>query len=95
MHRDGIGLRQKTIIFDITLYTKLHNEMVLNSPKTSGAYFLGIKAMKVEFMAPEIAPLTLDSSMASNKSCRIKSKKTKKSYMVHPSGPGLFKLVEA
>ena len=69
--------------------------MCLKSPKTSGAYFFGIKAMKVEFMAPKIALLTLDSSMASNKSCRIKSRKTKKSYMVHPSGPGLFELVEA
>ena len=54
--------------FEINLYSKLHNEMGLQSAKEEGLSFLGINARNVEFREEGIQPESLAESTADNNS---------------------------
>ena len=71
-------------------YTIMQREIVLNSSKESRFYFLGINAMKVEFIVPRIHPFILHSFKAETKSSLISSKKASKKSKFNPSGPRLL-----
>lgn len=58
---DKIPFNMLAIIFEMSLYVRLHTEIGLNSSKKDGSFSLGIKHMKVEFKAPSTFLDILDS----------------------------------
>jgi len=58
-------------------------------------FVLGIREIKVEFMAPEIYPLTLDSLATASKSGDIRWKKCMYNSTPHSLGPGILSLAHA
>ena len=82
------------IIFEMSLYTKLHREMGLKSTKEIGLSFLGIRARKVEFKEGVILPDILEHSTDLSKSLPNRSKKRRKNSTGQPSGPGLLSFLK-
>ena len=88
------GIRQRATIFDITLYTRLQNEIGLKSARVWGLSHFGINVRKVEFKATGILPSCLAYSIAQRRSSRKRSKKARKNSTGHPSGPGDFSVLK-
>ena len=72
----------------------MYNAIGIKSEKVLGLSFFGMSAMKVEFRDPEIKPSLPESSITSNNSLPVMSKKVIKSYAVQLSGPGILSLAK-
>ena len=94
IHVESDAFILEAMVFVIILYAKLQSEIGLNPSKVFGLSLLGIRARKVAFRAPATLPFFLDSSTASRSSFPKRSKKSRKSFAVQPSGPRLFETVK-
>lgn len=84
------SLSRFTKMFEIFFTSTLHNEIGLNSSKTSGLSTLGISSRKVELTCFNSFPLRKKFDTALHTSCLMIPQQTWKKWALNPSGPGAF-----